>query len=283
MNVIICGNGHGIECIYDGLVNKCKTLILCTETEELISRAKSDGVRTVAHYLEAIENEKDIVLTAAYKPKISEQDLKKARFINIHYALLPRFRGMHAIVWAILNGEKQVGFTVHETAKLLDQGPVVYQESVEIDSNTSWELMEKIDELVKARIGDVLEQYRNYEIQPVAQNDEDAIYVAPRNLTDCEVKWDSWDVTFFKRVKQALVPPYPRPYFIYNDKMVELSSFSVIERDYIEINGHVVYIDDDYVYVKIVGGLLCIEDISIDGEHHKAIEVFKRIGIRFND
>ena len=147
-NVIICGAGHGIECVYDGLRQHQIEFILCSEDAQLLEKARADNVLVCSHYSQAIKNPNDIVLTAAYKPKISAQDLARARFINIHYALLPRYRGMHAVVWAMLNGEKYVGFTLHETSKLLDQGAIIYQEAVPVGDKTSWELMLQIDDVI---------------------------------------------------------------------------------------------------------------------------------------
>ncbi|CCN47640.1 putative Methionyl-tRNA formyltransferase [Vibrio nigripulchritudo MADA3029] len=280
-NIIICGNGHGIECVYRGLIQRNNKFLLCTDDESLKEKASEDGVRIISHYDDGIESEFDIVLTAAYKPKISASDLKKARFVNIHYAMLPKYRGMHAIVWAILNGEDKVGFTLHETSPLLDEGPVIYQEAVLIGEYTSWELMIKIDDLVELRIYDILQDYLNNKLTAMPQNQDEAIFVAPRNLEDCRVLWDSWDTTFFKKALKALVPPYPRPFFEYNSQVIEIVSASVIKRDYFEINGHLVYIDYDLVYVKLSDGLLCLDKIKVDGEEKKAISHFKKIGIRF--
>jgi methionyl-tRNA formyltransferase len=280
-NIIICGNGHGIECVYLGLRQKNKPFILCTEDEKLKEKAAVDGVPVVRHYAEAIKSTQDIVLTAAYKPKITAEDLTTARFVNIHYALLPKYRGMHAIVWAILNGESHVGFTLHETSPLLDQGPVIYQEAVPVGNQTSWELMMIIDELVTTRIHDALIGYAHGKITPTLQCEADAIFVAPRNKEDCRVRWDNWNATFFSRVLKALVSPYPLPFFEHNGQIIEIIAAQVMFKDYIEVNGHLVYVDNEHVYIKIPGGLLRLETIRADGVEMPANQRFQKIGVRF--
>lgn len=280
-NIIICGQGHGVECVYRGLYEGDQRFILCTEDAVLKERAVSDGVPVVKHYAQAIKNRNDIVLTAAYKPKITPEDLSQANFVNIHYALLPKYRGMHAVVWAILNGESHVGFTLHQTSELLDQGPVIYQESLSVGDKTSWELMILIDELVSSKICTVLNDYVAGKIIPRAQNEGDAIFVAPRNLEDCKVRWNEWDAVFFSRILKALVPPYPLPFFQYGGKKIEIESASVVIKNYIEINGHLVYLDKDSIYVKIIGGLLRIERIRVDGVQIPANQYFTKIGARF--
>jgi methionyl-tRNA formyltransferase len=280
-NIIICGQGHGVECVYRGLHNHGQRFILCTEDAVLKEKAVSDGIPVVKHYLQAIKNRSDIVLTAAYKPKITLEDLSRANFVNIHYALLPKYRGMHAVVWAILNGESHVGFSLHQTSELLDQGPLIYQESLAIGDKTSWELMMLIDELVSSKIYTVLNDYVAGRIIPKPQNEADAIFVAPRNLEDCKVRWNDWDAVFFSRILKALVPPYPLPYFQYGDKKIEIESASVVPKNYIEINGHLVYVDKNSIYVKIPGGLLRVERVRVDGEQILANQYFTKIGVRF--
>lgn len=280
-NIIICGQGHGIECVYRGLRQHRQPFILCTEDALQKEKAVAEGVPVVTHYAQAIQNANDIVLTAAYKPKITSQDLARARFLNIHYALLPKYRGMHAIVWAMLNGESHVGFTLHQTSELLDQGAVIYQEGVPIADKTSWELMMLIDELVSVRIYDALKDYAEGRITPTPQNEEDAIFVAPRNQEDCRVRWDGWNAQFFSRALRALVPPYPLPFFEHNGKKIEIESASVVPRNYIEINGHLVYVDNDSIYIKIPEGLLRVERIRVDGVQMQANHCFTRIGVRF--
>lgn len=277
---IICGEGHGIKCVYDGLIAHSSDFILCSTDDDLLSIAKSDGIRTCNDYKTAIQHKDDIVLTAAYRPKILPQDLVLARFINIHYALLPKYRGMHAIVWAMLNNESDVGFTLHETTTLLDQGPIIYQDKVSVKDKTSWELMIEIDNLVTKSIYNILENFKLHKKAPKPQNESEAIFVAPRNEEDCKVIWKEWDALFFSRALKALVPPYPLPYFFHNGNKIEILKAEVLYRNYVEINGHLVYIDNDAIYIKIPKGLIKIFDLKINGKQVKATTYFSKIGVR---
>jgi methionyl-tRNA formyltransferase len=278
--LIVCGEGHGVECIYNGLHQQGVPFVLCTPEGSLAIQARKDGIQVSESYLEAISSPEDIVLTAAYKPKIPSEHLAKCRFINVHYALLPRYRGMHAIVWSILNGEKEVGFTIHETSALLDQGPVIHQQRIPIANRTSWQLMEEIDGLVGNCITQVVQDYRDGKLAPTPQDEAGAIFVAPRNREDCRVDWTTWDAAFFNRALQALVPPYPRPFFDFKGKLVEIEKAEVVSRDYREILGHVVYVDECSVWIKIPGGLLRSYLFIVDGVSVAAPQILRSIGIR---
>lgn len=49
------------------------------------------------------------------------------RLLNIHNAPLPRYRGVSPINWALKNGERSHGVTIHEMTPGIDDGPVVAQ------------------------------------------------------------------------------------------------------------------------------------------------------------
>ena len=57
--------------------------------------------------------------------KLIESDLlDKYLFVNIHGGILPKWRGFSANLWALLNGEKKVGYTVHRIRKGMDCGEI---------------------------------------------------------------------------------------------------------------------------------------------------------------
>lgn len=53
--------------------------------------------------------------------------------VNIHPSLLPRYRGPSPIQWALLQGEKETGITFMRMNEKMDEGNILYQETVPID------------------------------------------------------------------------------------------------------------------------------------------------------
>lgn len=73
----------------------------------------------------------DIVLVTAYGKILPLQLLNQPKFgfFNLHYSLLPKFRGASPVQFSILNGEKNMGVTLFKIDEKLDHGPIVSQES----------------------------------------------------------------------------------------------------------------------------------------------------------
>jgi methionyl-tRNA formyltransferase len=52
--------------------------------------------------------------------------------VNVHGGLLPEYRGPHILQWAMVNGERTTGVTIHYVDEGIDTGPVIAIETVPI-------------------------------------------------------------------------------------------------------------------------------------------------------
>lgn len=53
--------------------------------------------------------------------------------VNVHGGLLPQYRGGHVTQWAIINGEKEFGVTLHYIDEGIDTGPVIAEQRFALD------------------------------------------------------------------------------------------------------------------------------------------------------
>ena len=89
----------------------------------------------------------DLVLTIGYGVLLPENilSLPKKGFLNLHFSLLPAYRGAAPAQRALHNGEVVTGVTVFQLDKGMDTGPIFAQESIAI--NPSWRSFELLNEL----------------------------------------------------------------------------------------------------------------------------------------
>jgi phosphoribosylglycinamide formyltransferase-1 len=75
-------------------------------------------------------------------------DAFPGRVINSHPALLPAFRGWHAVREALALGVKVTGTTIHVVTAEVDEGPILAQEAVAVhDDDTEESLHERIKQV----------------------------------------------------------------------------------------------------------------------------------------
>ncbi len=89
----------------------------------------------------------ELVLTIGYGVLLPESilSLPKKGFLNLHFSLLPAYRGAAPAQRALHNGEKVTGVTVFQLDKGMDTGPIFAQESIPIDP--SWRSFELLGHL----------------------------------------------------------------------------------------------------------------------------------------
>lgn len=127
-----------------------------------LKRAEKHGIKTVVldpkdfktreqfdlKLIELLKREKiDLVVLAGYMLLLTPKFVSEFRnkILNIHPALLPSFKGTHAIKDAYEYGVKVTGVTVHFVDEDMDSGPIILQEPVYIkDNDTPEEVEEKI-------------------------------------------------------------------------------------------------------------------------------------------
>jgi methionyl-tRNA formyltransferase len=108
----------------------------------------------------------DLIISGGFPWRIPSEVLALPRLgaINMHPALLPRYRGPAAIEWALRNGNAELGFTVHRLSPDFDTGPILAQTRIPIADD------DDIDSLV-AKFGPVLPDLLGQALERVARGD----------------------------------------------------------------------------------------------------------------
>lgn len=97
----------------------------------LLFAAGMRGVRVAT--LESLYAEKGLwFFSAEYDRIIKPSFFASKRLFNIHFSLLPAYRGVYTSIWPVLRGEKVTGVTFHEIDAGIDTGPIMLQRAFEI-------------------------------------------------------------------------------------------------------------------------------------------------------
>ena len=90
-----------------------------------------------------ITSSSGLVVLAGFERILSEEFVRgfSGRLINIHPALLPSFKGLHAQRQAVDYGVKVSGCTVHFVVHEVDAGPIILQKAVEVKDDDSEETL----------------------------------------------------------------------------------------------------------------------------------------------
>ena len=165
MNIaVFCsGNGSNFQAIVDsykkGLFKANIAIMVCDNPDAYaIERAEKEEIKVAvvdkrafsskesheAEIIEVLHKENiDLICLAGYMRILLPSFIGRYRnrILNIHPALLPMFKGTHAIRDAIEHKVKETGVTVHFVTEEMDAGPIILQEKVEVKENDTEETL----------------------------------------------------------------------------------------------------------------------------------------------
>jgi methionyl-tRNA formyltransferase len=145
----------------------------------------------------------DCAIVVAYGKILPQAliDIFPKGILNVHYSLLPKYRGASPVETTILSGETVTGVTIQKLVLAMDAGDILAQESVSIGANeTAPELKIRLIEIGIQQLLYTLPSYEAGTLQGTVQDHTQATF-APKihkeerelNLTDDAVKnWNKY-------------------------------------------------------------------------------------------
>lgn len=159
----------------------------------------------------------DVAVVVAYGRILPDVFLRAPRrgCINVHFSLLPLYRGAAPTNWAIVNGERETGVTTMFIEPTLDTGPILLQSKTEIgETETAPELMERLAEIGAGLLGETLA--RLGDLTPRPQHDRDATFAPILEKEDGLIDWSRSALEIERRVRGF--QPWPNAYTTFNSK-----------------------------------------------------------------
>lgn len=112
--------------------------------------------------------------------------------INFHPSLLPKYRGGSAINWAVINGEKETGVTIHYIDEGVDTGDIILQEKVTIgeDDSVGSLYFNKLYPLGVRLVKEAVALIREGKERKIPQDEEEASFQPVINEEDVKINWE---------------------------------------------------------------------------------------------
>jgi len=138
------------------------------------------------------EMDPDLIITIAYGKLIPEQLLSQVKYgwLNLHFSLLPKWRGAAPVQWALKSGDNTTGVTVFQLDKGMDTGPIYAIRELKIsESATTDSLLTELSVLGSAAVLTAIDSILS-NIAPVKQILAGSI--APKiSKIDAAINWSS--------------------------------------------------------------------------------------------
>ncbi len=159
----------------------------------------------------------DLAVVVAYGRILPESFLNAfpKGCINVHFSLLPKYRGAAPVNWAIVNGEKTTGITTMKMDAGLDTGDILLQSETEIgDNEDAIELMARLSFEGAKLLSETLKNLENIELKKQIENQ--ASYAPILTKEDGRIFWDSRAATIRNHIRGF--QPFPTAYTSFQNK-----------------------------------------------------------------
>ena len=221
--------------------------------------------------------EPDIILVVAYGKILPSSilEIPKVAPLNVHFSLLPKYRGAAPVQWAIINGETETGVTVMRMNERMDAGDILLSEKVHIaPEDTTPTLFEKLIPVGINLMEKAMEVLKKGEAKFIKQNDDDATYAPIIKKEDGLIDWRMSAKEIYNRIRGF--QPWPCAYTYLKGKLVKIFKAQIIEQKTESGVPGLISMSKEGIIVQCGSGQLLIKRLQMEGKREMDAEEMVR-------
>ena len=224
----------------------------------------AEKIRT-AEFFEAVKRwQPNIIVVVAYGRILPKTILELAPqgCLNVHYSLLPKYRGAAPAAWTIINGESAGGVTTMKLVEKMDAGAIYLQEAVALAGDeTTATLQAKLTPIGARLLLETLRQLKQGSL--IAQpQDERAATLAPMlKKEDGLIDWHKSALEIERRVRGF--DPWPGSFTHAGDKLLKVHRAKIIATERTGNPGEVIRADGGGFWIATAGGVIELVEVQL--------------------
>ena len=198
--------------------------------------------------------------------------------LNMHGSLLPKYRGRTPVNWAVLNGERETGATLHYMVEKPDAGDIVAQQTVPILPNdTAREVFDKVTLAAEMALDRALPGLLAGQAARQAQDLARGSYYGGRRPEDGRIDWSQSNVRVHNLVR-AVAPPYPGAFAMIGGRKIYIHATRIVENVRGSANGPALYCIEGHCFAQCQDrSVVRVLAMEVDGVRYGEQE-FARMG-----
>lgn len=214
----------------------------------------------------------DFLVVAAYGKILPQSVLDTPKYapINVHFSLLPKYRGAAPVNWAVIRGEKETGVATMLMDAGLDTGDILLVEETPIEKKTALDIADELSETGAKLLIKTLKEFDS--ITPIKQNDDEMTYAPMMKKEDGCIDW-SKSADEIECMIRGFVP-WPTAYSTLNGKTVKLFAADVVKASDGLSAGEVFDVTKKSFSIKCGEGGLKIKELQPEGKKRMPVGSF---------
>jgi methionyl-tRNA formyltransferase len=226
-----------------------------------------------------------IVVVVAYGRILPKTILDLAPYgcLNVHYSLLPKYRGAAPAAWTIINGESRAGVTTMKLVEKMDAGPTYLQEgtAVALDETTG-SLQAKLTPIGARLLLETLRKLKLNALTPQEQDESTVSFAPILKKEDGLIDWAQPALMIERRVRAF--DPWPGAYTHMGGKLLKIHRAKMVEANETGSSGQVMRADAVGLWIATGSGIIGLEEVQLENRKRlPGIEFVKGARIKPGD
>ncbi len=193
--------------------------------------------------------------------------------LNVHFSLLPKYRGAAPVARALLAGERETGVTVIQMNERMDAGPIVAQRVVPIrEDDTTGTLEDRLARAGAALLIEVLPDYLAGRVRPVEQDESAATFAPKVQKEEGRIRWDRPAESIERQVRA--MDPWPSAYTWWRGRLLKVTRARVVPGMDDAAPGTTVYVDKKRWVVACGRDALELLEVQLENRPRMAVSAF---------
>ena len=217
----------------------------------------------------------DLIITIAFGRLVSEDLLAKPKFgwINIHFSVLPKWRGAAPVQWSILSGENKSGLSIFKLDKGMDTGPIYLTHEIDLDKDAKTEeVLSILSSLAARKLPECLNLIEANH-SPYHQSDTGVSNAPKFRKNDGQIDWKKSAGSIYNLYRA--ISHNPGIWTNLSSTRLKLDSLQVCDLDQVLQSGAVL-IKDERFFVGTSDGVIEILELTPAGRNKMSAGEFIR-------
>ena len=210
----------------------------------------------------------DFLLVSAYGKILPDWLLESPNIapVNIHFSLLPKYRGASPIQTAILNSDKKTGVSIMQMIKGMDEGPVYsFHETEILRYENKRDLENKLTSLCIKNIASDLNNIFQKKLAPIEQNNSKASYCKKINKLSGKIDFSKENTADILQKHKAYIG-WPGLYFEKNNLVIKIHELEEYKGNKEEVETTAFRFLSHGLVVKTVDSQIVITHLQFPGK-----------------
>lgn len=213
----------------------------------------------------------DLLVVVAYGLLLPPEILSIPRYgcINIHFSLLPRWRGATPVQQAILAGDKTSGVSIIQMNKGLDTGPIIGVAEYVMRNESSEDLFAALTPIAQALLLETLAKIEKQALHPVKQDKNHVTFAPLIQKQDAKINWQRSACEIDRHIRAYY--PWPIAFTSFEGEALRIFKAHVIDEKTQEHPGLLLAASDQGLDIATGLGILRIKEIQLPGRRRMPV------------